>query len=312
MVFSEIYGDYYRTLSAILAAAAEGPVTGPQLTRLVRDTAFAESSLSIPAALTSGRWPLLDRQGRSVLRRAPAMPLTTLEKQWLKAVLADPRMALFAPDTAGLEDVEPLFGPETFVYYDRYADGDPYTDPGYIQCFRTVTEAMRQGCRLRVLYRGRNGRDRWLPCTPRRLEYSEKDDKFRLLCGGSGPQHTLNLGRMQACRLVRAAPAKNDPPERAQQQLTLLLRDQRNALERVLLHFSHLEKETRQLDDGRYQIILRYDRGDRRELLIRILSFGPLVQVTDPPEFVDCIRRRLLRQRALGDLSGGGEDMNKP
>lgn len=30
----------------------------------------------------------------------------------------------------GLEDVEPLYPPDAFIYYDRYRDGDPYADPG--------------------------------------------------------------------------------------------------------------------------------------------------------------------------------------
>ena len=46
----------------------------------------------------------------------------------------------------------------------------------------------------------------------------------------------------------------------------LELTDRRNALERVLLHFSHLEKETRRLDENRYRLTLRYEKEDEMQI----------------------------------------------
>lgn len=43
--------------------------------------------------------------------------------------------------------------------------------------------------------------------------------------------------------------------------LVLELTDERNALKRVMLHFSHLEKETERLDDTHYRITLFYRAG---------------------------------------------------
>ena len=73
----------------------------------------------------------------------------------------------------------------------------------------------------------------------------------------------------------------------------LLLHDERNGLERVLLHFSHFEKETRKLDDRLYQIKLRYDQEDETELLIRVLSFGPVLEVKAPAEFIALVKGRV-------------------
>ena len=53
------------------------------------------------------------------------------------------------------------------------------------------------------------------------------------------------------------------------------LYDTRNALERAMLHFSDLEKETERIDDKHYRVTLKYRQGDETEILIRILSFGP-------------------------------------
>ena len=98
MLFSEIYGSYFNVVAAVLSEAADGGLTDRRLTELVRERAFAESVLSIPAALKSGDWPLLDQSFRTVLRHKPTMPLTTLQKRWLKAKLEDERFRLFFDD----------------------------------------------------------------------------------------------------------------------------------------------------------------------------------------------------------------------
>lgn len=297
MLFSEIYGSYFNVVAAVLTEALTGCLTDRRLTELVQEKAFSESVLSIPAALKSGDWPLLDKNFEPVIRHKPTMPLTTLQKRWLKALLLDPRIALFAPDSAGLEDVEPLYKPGTFVLFDRYADGDPYEDEGYIECFRAILRAIREKRRLRIRFRGRTGARHSSVCIPYRLEYSAKDDKFRLLDAGKYRIHMINLSRVYSCEILE----EYDPdgfhlPQNHLKELVLLLHDERNALERVLLHFSHFEKETQKLDDRLYQIKLRYDRDDETELLIRVLSFGPVLEVKLPPEFIALIRARIDRQ----------------
>lgn len=76
----------------------------------------------------------------------------------------------------------------------------------------------------------------------------------------------------------------------------LLLHDERNGLERVLLHFSHFEKETQKLDERLYRITLQYDQNDETELLIRVLSFGPVLEVVAPGMFRQLMRNRIQKQ----------------
>ncbi len=300
MLFSEIYGSYFNVIAAVLTEAAEGGLTERRMTELIQEKAFAESTLTIPAALKSGEWPLLDDQRNTVLQKAPTMPLTLLQKRWLKALMQDPRIALFAPDARGLEEVEPLYKPETFVFFDRYADGDPYEDERYIENFRMILRAIREKCSLRVRFRGHSGIRHSFVCVPYRLEYSAKDDKFRLLALGDHQDHIINLARICSCELLqeRGAEKLRQPRERSC-ELTMLLHDERNGVERVLLHFSHFEKQTRWLEEGLYQIRLRYDKDDETELLIRVLSFGPVLEVVAPDTFAELIRERLRKQNAL-------------
>ena len=300
MIFSEFYGSYYKAVSAILAKAVEGKLTERELTRTVLENAFGESLITIPAKLTDGSWPLLTKDFGTQLRHAPHSPLTTLEKQWLKALLLDPRVQLFKPSDAGLEDVEPLFTPNQFVYFDRYSDGDDYADPGYIEHFRTILQAMREKRRLRVRFHGRTGVRQSYICIPYKLEYSSKDDKFRLITGFRGRPLTINLSRIHSVQLLDFWEENEyrTPQERVR-TLVMELHDTRNALERAMLHFSDLEKETERLEDGRYRITLRYRQGDETEILIRILSFGPVRKVIEPETMVAQIRERLARQKTL-------------
>lgn len=301
MLFSEIYGSYFNVVSAILAEAAKGCLTDKRMTELVNEKAFAESTLSIPTALKRGDWPLLNQDLTTVLHDAPTTPLTLLQKRWLKALLQDPRIALFSPDTQGLEEIQPLCKPDTFVYFDQYADGDPYEDESYIENFRIILRAIREKKALRVRFRGHTGIRHSFICLPHRLEYSAKDDKFRLLAKGKRNAHTINLARVRNCTILESNESEDAqfPAERTC-ELTMLLRDERNGLERVLLHFSHFEKETLRLEDQLYQIKLRYDKEDETELLIRVLSFGPVLEVVAPDAFVGLIKERLIKQARLG------------
>lgn len=300
MIFSEIYGSYFKAVSAILSKAADGALTEKELTRTVLENAFGESLITIPARLTDGSWPLLTADFGTPLRHKARMPLTTLEKQWLKALLLDPRIRLFAPSGEGLEDVEPLFTPDQFVYFDRYADGDDYSDPRYIEHFRLILRALREKRKLRVRFHGHRGNRQSYLCIPYKLEYSSKDDKFRLITVFRNKPVTVNLSRIDSVQILDPWEENEySPPREREEALILELLDSRNALERAMLHFSDLEKETERIGEGRYRITLHYLHGDETEILIRILSFGPVLKVLEPESMVSQIRERLARQMTL-------------
>ena len=89
--------------------------------------------------------------------------------------------------------------------------------------------------------------------------------------------------------------------------LVMELTDERNALERAMVHFSHFEKETERLEENRYRVTLRYSREDETELVIRLLSFGPVLKVLSPQNMMDELRKRILRQRYLSSKAGRAE-----
>lgn len=298
--FNEIYGTYFRVVGFILEQAQKGELTTEKINRIVQEQAFGDSYLTIPRSLKDCEWPLLQSDMTTPLQHTPSMPLTILQRRWLKTLLSDKRMQLFDVDCTGLEDVEPLFSQEQFVYFDRYNDGDPYDDPQYKQHFRLLLQAIAEKRRVEISFlnnKNDNMRKKYLPM---QIEYSAKDDKFRLkaVCGSS--LHYVNVARIKECRLL-----EQDAAEICEQKvqerckLTALLTDERNALERAMLHFSHLEKTTERLDEKHYRLHLTYDKSDAIEMVIRILSFGPLLQVQEPASFIELLHKRLQKQLAL-------------
>ena len=300
MLFHEIYGSYYHTVSLALKEAVKGTLTKKSLSELIKMHAFGESSLNIPDGLTGEQWRLLHQDFTTPLLEEPKMPLTILEKRWLKALLLDPRIKLFEPDLEGLEQIAPLFTPDMLVYYDRYTDGDDYQDEAYIHNFRNILTGIREKKNLSLEYELRDGSRQKMTVTPQYLEYSEKDDRFRLLASGKYRHWVLNLSRIKECSL-EAAEKQMPRQVPAEQVLRFELTDHRNALERALLHFSHLRKETRRLDEKHYQVTLYYDRQDETEMVIRLLSFGPVIRVTEPERIVQQLRERIERQRKIAD-----------
>ncbi len=298
MIFHEIYGSYYAAVTEIIRAALGGSLTRDLMLRIIRETAFQESVIAIPEALESGRWPFLGPGCVSRIRHAPARPLTSLEKQWLKALLADPRIKLFDVDESGLEDVPALFEPADFVYFDRNSDGDPFDDPGYIGIFRMVLRAVKEKKWLSLRFLP--GEE--APCGPgvfpKALEYSARDDHFRLrVRTEDGRDTAVNAAAIAECRVLENLPPPADTgvisPTR---ELVLMIRDERNTPERVLLHFSHFKKRTERTGDGLYRMTLEYEEEDEEEMILRVLSFGPTVRVVSPQRIRDALIEKIKHQ----------------
>ena len=297
MLFSEVYGTYYNVLAELISKAADGELTKESMYQIVREKGFEESVLTIPDAIESQTWPLIQKDLTTPLIHQPTMPLTTLQKQWLKALLSDPRIKLFDPPMEGLEDVEPLYPPDTFVYFDRYNDGDPFSNPGYIKRFRCILSAIRHKRWLRIQFTGHNGKPHYWRCIPYKLEYSSKDDKFRLISANKRDTLSINLARIQQCVMLEPYTEEEYRPRTMTQRILVLeLKDERNALERAMLHFSHLNKETERIGEDLYKITLFYEREDETELLIRVLSFGPVLKVVFPDDFTEKLVHRLKKQ----------------
>lgn len=325
-LFHEIYGCYFHILRRILTQASQRPLSVQQMRRIATESGFGESAQAILPKLLSGQWPFLESCAkgpsgetlyRSRLRRVPRTPLSGLQRSWLKALLADERLPLFiSPEELDslrkmLQDVPALYRQEDFLFFDQYLDGDPYDDPGYRQRFAVILEALTQNRILLLSYEGKHGRRTSIEAAPVQLSFSARDNKFRLFClryfhGAYRLGVTLNLARLNACSLSsrpalpQAASQRFRPVSRAPKPVVLEIDGERNALERCMLHFASYEKQTEYDEQRRcWRCSIYYDRADETDLLIDVLSFGPVVKVLGPASFLRQVRERVERQYRL-------------
>lgn len=313
-LFSEIYSCYYQVLRHLLLN--QSSMTMSDIRTRICEEGFEESMLSIIPKLESGAWNLFTKDGDLYLSRlSPSFmtPLSDLEKSYLKALLSDSRIGLFlAPQQLDslndmLASVAPLWKPEQIYYYDRFAGGDPYDDETYRHNFRLLLHAQKNRQYVDIDYNSPKGSRLHHHYVPARLEYSVKNDKFRLLAlKHTGNQkmrlELLNIARIQSVRLTEKTFA---PPvdlnaliqdSYYKEPLRLRIVNERNALERAMLHFANYEKNTVKIDENTYECLIYYNQNMETELLIEVLSFGPMLTVIGNDKFLALLKDRLERQ----------------
>ncbi|SFW22432.1 WYL domain-containing protein [Ruminococcus flavefaciens] len=319
-IFSEIYGTYFRIAAKLMENEATDEKT-------VRDTVmrdgFRDSVLFLPQKLIPGGedWGLFRREKDNTLRRitkkAPAKVLTKLQKMWLKAKLSDPRIRLFMDDETIeqlqrlLVDVKPLYRHEHFRLTDRFADHDDYSDEKYISNFRTALDAVKNRRIVDIHFqtgRGKRASGRFVLL---KIEFSPKNGKFRAYCyllrndkiRSSG---LINIGRIESItdtgRVFRTPVSMEDyfSSRKCKEPAVIRVTNERNGVERFMLEFASFEKHTvRDLEKNEYTVELWYDEQDETEVLIMLLSFGPVIEILGPEKLRSQARERLERQYEL-------------
>lgn len=358
-LFSEIYSCYYQVLRHLLCN--QDALAVPDIRRQICGEGFEESMLSIIPKLEDGTWNLFEKDGelyRSKLSPGFTVPVSALEKSYLKALLSDPRIGLFL-NQEQLETLDhmlahtaPLWKQEQFYYFDRFSDGDPYEDENYRSCFRTLLQAQKQNRYVDIDYTSPNGTRVHHHYIPARLEYSVKNDKFRLLAlqqtrpamvsnvrrpqaeneSGKNPHiaadqdsrysvksrpemkpeaqprmklETLNISRIQSVKLtdkILPYPVDLNAIIRRsyyKEPLKLQIVNKRNALERAMLHFANYDKNTTKIDEDTYECLIYYHQNMETELLIEVMSFGPMLTVIGNDRFLNNLKIRLQKQMEL-------------
>jgi len=301
MVFNEIYSAYYNAVACIISEILNGNTDAKALSSICTEKAFGESFVAIMQSVKEERWQIIKKDFTTPIKHIPTMPLTDLQKMYLASIFRDKRIKLFGIEPEFLKDVEPLFTDEDYYVFDKYSDGDNFEDEGYISIFRTILKAMNENKCIKIEMIKKDGSTLYARCNPEKLEYSEKDDKFRLVTSGCPFVSTVNLSRIKKCRLYDGEQI-HDAATREQIAETVVLRikDERNALERALLHFAHFEKKCERAEEDKYLLYVNYCKEDETELVIRVLSFGPMLEVVESNNFRNLIKERLEKQICCG------------
>lgn len=325
-LFSEVYGCYYQVLRSILNTAyRNGFISKAEILDEIKEKAFAESIITIPDRLESGSWGVLQKTEGGYANGLDGeikTPISSLLRAYLKTIILDPKISLFLDDSEInelkllLKDAEPIWRKESIRYFDRFEMGDPYEDENYRANFRMLLKACKEKRVVKIEYKSTKGKRITRTYLPAKIEYSEKNDRMRLYALKSFNSNNkkdidfdiLNLQNMLSVELsdeqVSESAKKidiNEIIERSyyKEPVRILIRNERNAMERAMLHFANYAKNTTKIDDNTYECLIKYNKSVETEILIEVMSFGPMIRVTGNERFLAQLKERLAKQKLL-------------
>lgn len=307
-LFSEIFGCYYKVITEIVN---NSPLSVDEIRNIINKNGYTESCFHLLPKIAT--LPFIEKKGDkyySLLENKIKMPLTNIEKSWLKAISQDVRFKLFAEnfDLSNLKDIEPLYEQEHFKYYDKYSDGDDFGNYYYLKCFRKINAALENSIPVKIVYQNPQGRITVNHYIPLRFEFSPKDDKFRFFAArirnGKFIDYVyLNMGRILDVRNsneIYNGKLNLDPhleKFESEEPVIVEIYDERNAIERFMVEFS-THKKNSEFDENTQTCTTKiyYRKTDEIEVLIKLLSFGPTLKVLGPERFLKLLKYRIQKQ----------------
>lgn len=318
-IFHEIYSNYFRIASEILSIPE---ITENKINSIIKRYGFRDTMLFLPQKFTQSKdgWGLLKKTSGKfipVIKNKPVSVMTEIQKRWLKAKLYEPEINLFISKEIlselkkRLESVKPLYRNEHFRYTDRFSDGDDFSDGNYQKNFRIILNSVKSHEILEITFVNKNSKKLTGYYVPVKIQYSPKNNRFRLFTfrtensaiSGSG---IINIGRISEIRQTGEFWSEDISMEKCfaqrkcREPVTVCVSNERNATERFFMEFAPYEKRTElDLSSGKCVVKIWYDYQEETELLIRLLSFGPVIEIISPPEFRRQAKERIARQYDL-------------
>ncbi len=310
-LFSEINCTYYNITEKILRQKS---VTKEDIRRIISKNGFSETVLFLePELIGKNNIGLLTEQDgiyNSILKNEPHIPLTSVQKKWLCAVLNDKKSSLFLDKEQKAElyellGAEPLFDSRSIRFFDRFTDGDDFENEDYIKHFRNILRSMHENRLIRISFQTRKNNRITHYYLPERIEYSSKNDKFRvhiIRYNKSKPieRGIINISQINSVELTNIIAENGLYEAPSKKEVILKISNERNAINRFMMEFAELERVSEYDDESKEcTVTMKYDAMDETEILIRILSFGPVVEVLQPDDFREQIAHRIGLQRQL-------------
>ncbi|MEX1376258.1 MAG: nucleotidyltransferase domain-containing protein [Eubacteriales bacterium] len=318
-MFNEIYGLYYLMMDKILEKAEHGDISQKDITDIVNEYGFAESSIYFSPKTTAqdgSGYSLLVKSGdkyRSVLKNPTAKYSTSMQLSIIKCMLSDKRIWLFLDDSelndlqCSLDGIEPLYNNEHILNVGISKEADDYDDPKYVNNFRTVLKAVKSGNYLKVVFNNSKNIRRTTNIAPYKIEYSPREDRFRL-CGVSRMGKVYKYIKLNINRIIEAIPLDDtfelDAAYYIEKKRTtpveIEVANFRNGIERIFIGLSNYKRvSTYDSETGKCTMKIYCDEDDLQELLIVMLSFGPAVKVIGPKRFKEQYIERIDKQMEI-------------
>ena len=313
IIFNEVFSTYYTVLREIINSK---PMDTKELQTFIKARGSDESNLFLLDNFNklsfleeiNGKW-------QSKLEGKLEQPFTNLEKSWLKAIISDPKIKLFADEyeinilDSMLGDVEPLFDWSFFHYFDQNSENIDFTNEEYIYKFRLLKKAIEEEKSVILDYTNIWNENYVEETIPLKIEYSLKSDKFRLLGvrfrKGKKELKAYNINQINKIVEIKEYSDKSidrNPyaDEYCEEPVTVVVHNMRGAVMRFMIEFSTYKKESTFDDEtGECTTTFYYHTEEKHEIINKILSFGVSVKVLSPSAVIEEIKARIKKQTKI-------------
>lgn len=305
-LFHESYGVYYKVVSLIINLILENKLDRVSFTNVLSNAAFHETAYLIEKKFVDKSFGgVLYQEGygklpKTEIQNKIGLPLSKMELSWLKTISLDPRVKLFDIVFPDLNNVAPLYNIDDVVYCGRFSIGDDYSSKQYIKNFKTVFSSVKTKNYIMLYYNSLNRGYCEEKVRPLYIQYSSREDRFRLIAKKGNVLCTYNIARIEKCiSLPDRFELEDEEQEYERSYVEILVKNRRDTLERLLLFFSHLEKKTNKIDDVHFRVTLYFSKRDYKEITINLLSFFPMVDIIGPDYIKDLFYDKLKKQKKL-------------
>ena len=311
-LFNPLYSTYYFAIRNILKTyirSKKQPLSNETIAKLIEASAYIEApgelyDLIFNKSETTTIFNYSQNGVSSPINHIPDFPLTTIELRFIAAILQDKRVIMFVPHKIieelhqALKDVKPLWKTEDIKYFDQNKDGDDFDNKDYVVLFQTILNAINHKKNIHLIYGRKNNSDIF---TPTHLDYSQKDNTFRLFV--KELKYPINLENIKSIEITDQKPKKTEDSTVSETLKVEIFDDtsRKYHFNRAIRIFSNLKKTCKRTEkENTYELTVDYDKSDESEIVIKILMFGPNMKVLEPKDVSNEVNQRIQKQKELG------------
>lgn len=248
------------------------------------------------------------------------VPISKIEFCWLKTILSDEegRIKLFLSEQeisainelleAEAPDI-PVLPMDKVMYFDRFhvPEKNSQQEEKYVG---PLLAAINSRKTVRMKYRSQKNILRSKEYRPILLELSKRNNEFQCYAQDceTGEIQTLNIPRIEDIvqtethfNYTQALSAFNEDRKANTKSVEIEFYNVLNAVDRILMEFSPWKKLcTYDPETGLYRLTIYYQSADERDLVVRLLGYGPAIHFRDRENDIYLeVQKRLEAQMSL-------------
>lgn len=243
-----------------------------------------------------------DNRYYSILNREGSIPVkirfSNIEKTWLNGMIQDKT----AKELLGEEIVNKLSeslkdihegNNNVIEFTNKNVNKFEYDFKKLNRIFFTILDAINNEKLLIYTNVDRDGNEhKDKLAIPLRIEYSLKDDKFRVSMYSIEDKRPIkvNLHTLKEINVTEKSSnlkredliKKLKEKKYCEEPVTIILKDKRGAMERCFMSFSSFERSSKLIDSNTYEVDIYYYTFQEDDVISKIISLGPYVTVKGP------------------------------